>query len=199
MGVENLAVIDKDELSPAMSKALTEAVTSAEVKASFGDIINTALRPTPKVEQNATATAVASLEKVTIFGVPLGEAALGGTSALVVNEVVDLIAGKTGLKAAVPYANAVIEGFSAYACHRWLGRFIGQKGADVAAVLLTWDAINELINIRGYIRGAIPGFSATEFGARKMVGNEVPSLSPARNPIVQNRAVDYYAVAFGRS
>jgi len=191
-------VITQDELSPSIEAALGKMVQSDDFKSSIRELV----KPPEKVEQEAIS-AVARIGEVSVLGIPIGEALLGGVTSIVVAELVDYAVTATGLKEKIPYPTAVIGGVSAYACHRWMGRFIGQKGANLAACFLAWYAVNELVDIAGWIRGLIPGHSPGEYGEKKLLGaprREV-AVTPRGGGVVAeaDKVVrDYYSRAFGR-
>ena len=97
---------------------------------------------------------LAGLTKIEIAGIPVGQALIGGSVALLVSELVDgIIGGAIKDKLGVTWGPAIIKGGSAWAAKRWLPGVIGAKAADTAALFLAWEAIRSLIPIDTWISG----------------------------------------------
>lgn len=88
------------------------------------------------------------IRQVEIAGIPLGEAALGGGSALLLSELTD------GLVAPhlpqVPVA--AIKGAEAFVMHRYGHKAIGAGGARVATLFLTYDAVRSLVPLEDWVK-----------------------------------------------
>jgi len=170
---ETVNVLDIDQVRSIIGEAVKERSDTVQ-------------QASAEVEQEKAGTLVGRAAEIEVAGLPLGNATMGGISALVINEVVDLVAERSGVAARIPYANAVVQFVSAFAIVRWGGKVVSQKVADIAAMFLVWDGVNEMFDIKGFIRGLIPGSNPGEFGVQALVGKT--SAPP----------IDYYSGAFGR-
>ena len=97
---------------------------------------------------------LAGLTKIEIAGIPVGQALVGGSVALLVSELVDgIIGGAVKDKLGATWGPAIVKGGSAWAVKSWLPGVIGAKAADTAALFLAWEAISSLIPIDTWISG----------------------------------------------
>lgn len=97
---------------------------------------------------NGIAGIAERIRDVQIAGIPLGEAALGGGSALLVSELTDGV-----LVPRIPQAPvALVKGAEAYVMSRWGHRVIGAGGARVATLFLTYDAVRSLIPLDDWVK-----------------------------------------------
>lgn len=91
------------------------------------------------------------ISEVEVAGIPLGEAALGGGSALVLAEVTDAMLLPRLL--AVPVF--AVKGAEAFVMSRYGHKVVGAGGARVATLFLAYDAVRSLIPMEDWIRNAI--------------------------------------------
>ncbi len=94
------------------------------------------------------------ITKMEIEGIPIGAAAAGAAIAGVADGLIGLIPAK------VPNVAARLVG--ALVLAKWGGKtFIGEDAAQVAALLLTYDAVQETINLRGTLSGLFTKLGST--------------------------------------
>lgn len=91
------------------------------------------------------------IRDVEVLGIPLGEAVLGGGSALIVSELTDAII--TPRLPNVPVA--ALKAGEAFVVSRWGHRVVGAGGARIATLFLTYEAIRALIPLDDWIKQLI--------------------------------------------
>jgi len=137
-----------------------------------------------KLEQ---AGAVAGIMDAKVWDIPVGQALLGGFTAVFASELIDGLLVKQGdmLKGAIKLAGAGVA-------VKWGGRLFGSVGSKAVALLLAYDGVRSIIPIdkwagRGAtaVTGMIPGGGLGGF--RPNVG-EVPG---------NGRKADYYEALKG--
>lgn len=104
-----------------------------------------------------------------IFGLPVGAVAGGA----IVGGVGDALSGAVvGL---VPQAPSwAVKAATAWAVVQWGPKIIGKEVAQVGALFLTYDAVQELFNIRGSIANIIAGVTG------KVVKHSPPAFTGAK-------------------
>lgn len=112
------------------------------------------------------------IREVEILGIPLGEAVLGGGSALIVAELTDAIV--TPRLPNVPVA--AVKGAEAFIMSRWGHRVFGAGGARIATMFLTYEAVRALIPIDDWVKQLIARI--TGGGG----GNEIATATETHNP-----------------
>ncbi len=94
------------------------------------------------------------ITKMEIAGIPIGAAAAGAAVAGIADGLIGLIPAK------VPNVAARLVG--ALALAKWGGKtFIGEDASQVAALLLTYDAVQETVNLRGVLSGLFTKIGST--------------------------------------
>lgn len=118
----------------------------------------------------------AKIQEAEVFGIPLGEAALGGGSALLVAEMTDVF-----LAPRMPtIPAALIKGGEAYAMSRWGHKVVGIGGARLGTLFLTWEAIRAAIPLEEWVKNAI-GKAAAAAGGGGGGGSSGSESSPGGN------------------
>lgn len=158
------------EAKAEMQQELPETLT-AHMESSFGGI-------------GATLDKVTGME---IAGIPVGEAAVGGALAILVDRIVINKLDPTNKWGS--WANLGM----ALVVKKWGGKFLGSKTADAAALILTYEAIADWVTMA--INKVIP---ATGTSSQVFKQNFAAPASPSVVAQASRVADDYYARAFGR-
>lgn len=127
-----------------------------------------------------------TLDKVTSMqfaGIPLGEAAMGGVLAIVLDRIV--IARLDPTNKWGSWANLA----AAFAVKKYGGKFLGNKTADAAALILTYEAIADYVTT---LVNKVP-FLAPKATSSQVFKQTSGSVMHAANQV----ANDYYSAAFG--
>ena len=91
------------------------------------------------------------ISEITILDMPIGDAALGGASALLVSELTDAFV--VGRIPTVPVV--AIKAAEAFVMSKYGHKLIGTQGARMGALFLTWEAIRALVPIDTWISNLI--------------------------------------------
>ena len=122
---------------------------------------------------------VAQLTEAQIFGLPVG-AVVGGAA---IGGVGDALSGV--IRGFAPqFPTWAVKGVAALAIINWGPRLVGKDIAQLGGLFLTYDAIQELFNIRGSISGIVGKFTG-------QLTNRVVATS--NNPGNTSKEADYYA------
>lgn len=125
---------------------------------------------------------------VEIMGIPIGAAALGGASALVLAEVTDAI-----LVHRIPTVPVLfIKGGEVYAMHRWGHKVFGAGGARIATYFLGYDFLRTLVPMETWIRDLIAKLPGGVAAASNNPGN--PGPEPTTNPGGNGHSTDAMAM-----
>jgi len=137
----------------------------------------------------AQAGAVAGITSFEVWDIPVGQALVGGFTAVFASELIDGLLVKQS-----DWVKGLVKLAGAGAAVKWGGRILGSTGSKALAILLTYDGIRSLIPIDAWakkvadmITGIIPGGGLGGFKGN--VHKEVPG---------NGHKVDYYDKAFGR-
>jgi hypothetical protein len=134
--------------------------------------------------------AEANIAKMEIMGLPIGQAAVGGFVAVFATELVDGF-----LAAQSSYVRGAAKLVAAYAASKWGKKipFVSSEGAKAVALLVTFDAIRDLIPIDTYAKQLATKLSGTWTSAGLAQGS---SYSYAKvSPVT--RSADYYSGMLG--
>lgn len=196
--------ITMEELQAMMSKTSKEAVEPLKVNlADFENRLKAAYRidngpvkPAEVLPAGATlkTTDVAKLEdtgiaNMQVFGLPLGQAVVGGFVAVFATELVDGLMSKQ--KA---YVRGAVKLGAAWAINKWGKKipFMGEGGVKAVALLLTFDAIRDFIPIDTYAQGIAAKISGKVANAG-LAGPKAFKTISANTPA----ASGYYSKMFG--
>lgn len=125
-----------------------------------------------------------------IFGVPVGEALVGGTTAVLAAEVID---GFTGGQD--PLMRGVIKLVAAKPIMDILSRFIGSSGAQAAALFLAYDAATNILPIDDLINRVL-GFLTPNGNAGQLRAGQRQIATPF--PVDPNGSALDRALAMAR-
>lgn len=116
---------------------------------------------TPKAEDPGPAPekAMEGITKMEFWDIPIGQALVGGFSAVVASELVD------GFFAAQqPMTLGVIKLAGAGVLAKWGDRLLGSTGSKAAAIILAYDGIRQIIPLDEWA-GRLTGAVTTRTGA----------------------------------
>lgn len=189
--------ISLDELQAMMSKTSKEAVTASlsdfetRLKASYkvdggesklAEIIPAVKTETAKLED-------AGVSSMQVFGLPVGQAVVGGFVAVFATELVDGLMAKQQA-----YVRGGVKLGAAWAINKWGKKipFLGDGGVKAVALLLTFDAVRDFIPIDQYAQKAAAKLSGTVANAG-LAGPKTFNAISTSSPAAKN----YYSNAFG--
>lgn len=140
-----------------------------------------------KLEQRGAVAGITSFE---VWDIPVGEALVGGFSAVFASELIDGFLMKQG-----DWMKGIVKLAGAGVAVKWGPRLLGSTGSKAMALLLAYDGIRSLVPIDTWARrgattvtGMIPGGGLGGF-KEDVTGDVVPG---------NGHKADYYAGAFGR-
>ena len=119
-----------------------------------------------------------------IAGIPVGAAAVGAVTAGLVDGIIGLV---KGVAPATPIPDWAVKGIGSFAVIKWGGRLVGSLAAETAGLFLAYDAVQELVDLRGMISGLFSGIAlghkspwAITGGVTRMVQPEIPPRAAPR-------------------
>lgn len=113
------------------------------------------------------------IRDIDIAGIPIGAAALGGGSALVLAELTDGI-----LVPRIPTVPVVaIKAGETYAMHKWGGKVVGADGARIATLFLGYDTLRTLVPMEKWVKDVIAKITGA-VGAQHPGPEKTPSPQP---------------------
>jgi hypothetical protein len=115
---------------------------------------------------------LAGLAQTQIFGIPVGAAATGALIAGAWDGVAGLAGGMIPQVAQWPW---LVPAIGSVVTARFLPRFVGAPAANVGALLLAYDAMQGMVNLRGMVSGLFTRFRTTTSQA---VGTPAPQGTP---------------------
>lgn len=128
------------------------------------------------------------IREIDIAGIPIGEAALGGGSALVLAELTDGL-----LVPRIPTVPVVaIKAGETYAMHRWGHKALGAGGARVATLFLGYDTLRTLVPMEKAIKDVIAKITgAVGAASSSNPGNPSPQPNPSPGGNGHGDAMDF--------
>lgn len=177
-----------------LATAQPEIKTDAQIKAEADEAAK--LQEKTKAEEKAEAEDKAKMEQAAIsrtitgfevWDIPVGQALVGGFTAVFASELIDGFLIKQGdmLKGVVKLAGAG-------AAVKWGGRVLGSTGSKALAILLAYDGIRSLIPIDTWARSG-----ATMVTSRMPAGGLGGFTANAENRGNGHKAAGYYEALKG--
>jgi len=108
--------------------------------------------------EQAMAGILAPITQIEVFGMPLGEAAIGGGLALFTTELIDAFITKP--PEGVPFTRVLVKGVAAFAMVNFLSGPLGGGAAKTAALFLGFSLLRDLLPIDDWIRNIVTGIKA---------------------------------------
>lgn len=105
---------------------------------------------------------LSGLAHTEIFGIPIGAAATGALVAGAWDGVAGLVGGMIPQATQFPW---LVPAIGSVVTARFLPRFVGAGAANVGALLLAYDAMQQMVNIRGMVSGLFSRFRTTTSSA----------------------------------
>jgi len=103
---------------------------------------------------SGSAGILQGVAKWEVFGLPFGAVATGA----IIGGVGDVLAGvTTGFAPQAP--SWAVKGALAFAVGKYAGRLVGTGAASIGALFLTYDAVQEIFNIRASTRNILGGIT----------------------------------------
>ena len=107
-----------------------------------------------------------------VFDLPIGAVGVGA----VIGGVGDAVTGT--VKASVPAIPGwAVKAGLAFATYKYAGKLVGKDAANIGALFLTYDAVQELVNIRGTVQAFTAGILA-KLPIPVLGGGTVPAPAP---------------------
>ncbi|GEM_PF-2711917 len=123
---------------------LSKEDISALVKGQVEEILAKSKTETVEMEKEK-AGVLSQLTGFEVFGIPVGSAAAGGLTAMVISGVVDLAMKPVRTKLGTRLGDTALKALCAYAVNRWGEKFLGEDGKRAATIILTWEAFESLV------------------------------------------------------
>jgi len=113
---------------------------------------------------------LSNIARTEVFGVPIGAAATGALVAGVWDGISGLA---SGFIPNIP--DWAVKGVGAVVTIRWMPNLVGREAANVAGLLLTYDAIQSMFPIRDWVKNIFSGFKTSTSSA---VASPAPQGTP---------------------
>lgn len=167
----------KDEFSKKMETMMAKPATPVDDK-------------TAKLEASGVAGTVGQVSGFEVWGIPVGQAAVGGFIAVMATELVDGFMSTQSVQ-----MRGAVKLVTAGALVKWGGKFIGSTTGKAVALLMAFDAIRDLTpidswaaNLASKVTKKTPAAGLADKAARRN-----PAMDYA-NSVVKS----YYGQALGR-
>lgn len=105
---------------------------------------------------------LSGLSRTEVLGIPVGAAATGALIAGAWDGVAGLAGGILPQTAQWPW---LVPAIGAVVTARFMPKLVGTTAANVGALLLAYDAIQQMVNIRGMVSGLFTRFRTTTSSA----------------------------------
>jgi hypothetical protein len=110
--------------------------------------------------EQAGAGILAPITQVEVFGMPLGQAAVGGGIALFASELIDAFITKPAT--GIPMTRVLVKGVAGFAMVQFLSGPLGSDAAKVAAMFLGFSLLRDLLPIDDWIGNLVKGIKGKE-------------------------------------
>lgn len=127
----------------------------------------------------AGAGILAPITEIEIFGMPLGEAAVGGGLALFATEIIDAFI--TAPADGVPMTRVLVKGVLGFAMVQFLSGPLGSGAAKAAALFLGFSLLRDLLPIDTWIKGLVKGMKGNTTSNNPGGGNYTESNPSGSN------------------
>jgi len=100
---------------------------------------------------------LSGVSKIKVLDLDLGAAVVGGAVAGFGDALTGVIYGLAPQLQQAKYAGALSKGLMAFAVKKWGGKLVGEEAAGFGSLFLTYDAIQEFVDIRGSVSNIVGG------------------------------------------
>lgn len=124
-----------------------------------------------------------------IAGIPVGAAAVGAVTAGLVDGIIGVVEGAVGVGKIPSWA---VKGIGAFAAIRWGDRLVGTLAAQTAGLFLAYDAVQELVDLRGMVSGLFAGIALGHASPWAITGGATGMQQPEIPPRAEAGSIDEY-------
>ena len=150
----------KAQIEEAMGNAFTDLRALPDGQIKKADLLSSEEKG--KLEQRTEAGILAPITDIEVFGMPLGQAAVGGGIALFATELIDAFI--TAPPEGVPMTRVLVKGVAGFAMVQFLSGPLGPDAAKVAAMFLGFSLLRDLLPIDQWIRNLVKGIKGGQGG-----------------------------------
>jgi hypothetical protein len=174
---------------------LSDSQISDMIKSEFKPYIDS-LEALDGLEMGKPAV-LASVTNFKPFGLPFGDVAVGGLSAMTLSYAIDLAMKPVREKLGTRIGDGALKASAAYLANRWGAKLLGPGGAKAATFILTWEAFESLFpEVTTWVVDHLPAPTGATTSPDKQITEYSPPAPPPASrgvgPI--GGGVDYYAV-----
>lgn len=139
------------------SQSLTlmdEAQVSDHIRSQIEEIL------APKGPETVDMERVAALDSLAnfkVFDIPIGQAAIGGITAMLVSSLADMAMKPVREQFGTRMGDTALKGLAAWAVNKWGKDYLGANATKAAVVILAWEAFESLVpEVTTWIHDKIP-------------------------------------------
>ena len=122
-----------------------------------------------------------------VAGVPVGAAAIGAACAGLTDAVIGMVQGLVPAGTlSTTTKTGIADAVGSFAWIKWGDKLVGKTTAEITALFLAYDAIQNFIDIRGKVAGLLGGISLGA-GPRKLGANVRVNPTSATGPMIPPR------------
>ena len=184
--MESVTVLSDDQISGMIKSELQAYIDGQKVDAVL------------EMEKPAVLASVTNFKP---FGVPFGDVAVGGISAMTLSYAIDLAMKPIREKLGTRLGDGGLKAVAAYVANRWGAKLLGPGGAKAATFILTWEAFESLFpEVTTWVVKHLPSPTGlTTSPDKQQIKEQIEEyLPPAPPPTTSGvgpigGGVDYYA------
>jgi len=125
--------------------------------------------------EQAGAGILTPVTQMEVFGMPLGEAAVGGGLALFASELIDAFIARPAQ--GLSWARVLVKGVAAFGTITWLSGPLGTGAARAAALFLGFELLRDLLPIDDWIANLVKGAKGATSSSSSSSGSSSSSSS----------------------
>lgn len=180
MDMDKIALIDKVEMSDTVREQINAVLDERGILPDNRIVVDsdTTKPVTEDMAEMERAAILDSVADIKIFGVPIGQAAAGGLSAMVISALIDYVAKPVREKLGTRWGDAGLKAAAAWGVNKYLKGFMGKDATMAATIILSWEAFESAVpEITTWVYEQLPAPS----GLTTPPGYSQPAQLPAGN------------------
>jgi len=160
---------------------LSEDKMSALVNSQIEDILakkESSLTPVAEMEKPG---ALDSLTSIKFMRVPIGQAAVGGITAMVLSSLVEMAMKPVRQQLGTRMGDTALKAVAAYAVNRWGKKMLGTDATKAAVIILAWEAFESFVpEVTTFVHDKLPapsGLTTPTFSGFNSANTFTPALA----------------------
>ncbi len=151
MDIQEVTLLNDDKLN-----ALVTGIVPGQVENILADM---GISPAPKdgIVEMEKVGALDSITNMKVFDIPVGQAAVGGLTAMIISALADMAMKPVRQQLGTRMGDTALKAAAAYAVNRWGKDLLGKDATKAAVIILAWEAFESFVpEVTSFVHDKLP-------------------------------------------